>query len=530
MLKKLIVFLFTVFTVSVTTAQVFCEPALLEKVRANCADAGAGTICDPEGTISDLNAEVDSRNTFGAAQANIAGASGDTLLSVYLFGEASVFNLGADEAAVQFEIANIRGIDVNLRTGPSTDYRIAGIFGANDTAIAVGRNDFGDWLQIITDEGTVWIARGLTNFAGDILSLPVPEDLNSSVGGLSFDLETSACDDGTSGVLVRTPAGTTAQATINGTAMTLRDADVLIQSGDAGGLQVAVLRGAVSADGLEGSAGQWISVAASADDAIIAPASEIQGAYPFLLAAQLPDAIFADAPLACIAGVLPDDDTVNALADPDATSDTAFALDPDTHYIVEAQIVGDDEAAYWRIADAWLPQATTRTAGACETVADFVVSTPAPQTESDTAANQPEAPSPTDEPADSSADSSDEQAAPAPTEAVADDNPGSSSSMAPEIVIINYIQARADGNAGFMQTLSCGAWDSTAAIQASSFASMNASLQGVSCSTISQAGSSATVACSGAIVTEYNGETRQWPVGTYSLVLEGGEWRMCGEG
>lgn len=517
MLKKLTVLLFTLFTVSVTTAQVFCEPLLLEKLQANCAEAGANTVCDAEGTISELGTDVDARNAFGAAQTNFTGLTEEITLTAYLFGKASLLNIGESDASVQVSIGNSRGIDVNLRTGPSTAYRIAGTFEANATGIAVGRNPIGDWLQIITEEGTVWISRGLTDFSGDILSLPVVEDVASSISVLSFNLETSSCEDGMSGVLLRTPAETTAQVQINGINMSLSNADVLIQSSESGGLDVAVLRGEVSANGLAGSTGQWISIPATAADTIISPAAEVQDAYPFMLAAQLPESIFANAPLACIAGVLPDSDTVSALAEPNTDSATAFALDATTHYPVQSQIVGDDEITYWQIADGWLPQASTQTFGACEAVGDFVVATPQPQSQTDSADSAPDT-------------SGGGDAAPAPTQAVSSNNPGASSTMAPEIVIINYLQARADGNAGFMQTLSCSSWDGTAAIQANSFASMNASLQGVSCSTISQAGSTATVACSGAIVTEYNGETRQWPVGTYSLVIEGGEWRMCGEG
>jgi hypothetical protein len=80
-----------------------------------------------------------------------------------------------------------------------------------------------------------------------------------------------------------------------------------------------------------------------------------------------------------------------------------------------------------------------------------------------------------------------------------------------------------------MQALSCAAWDAQALLQSQSFRAMRAELQNVGCSTTQQAGNSATVFCSGTIQTEYNGELRQWELGAYTMRLEGGAWRMCGE-
>jgi hypothetical protein len=95
--------------------------------------------------------------------------------------------------------------------------------------------------------------------------------------------------------------------------------------------------------------------------------------------------------------------------------------------------------------------------------------------------------------------------------------------------MFNYLQARVEVDVGRMQLLSCAAWDSQAAIQAQSFRAMNASLDNVACSTTENLGSSATVFCSGNILTQYNDQTRAWKLGSYRMLLEAGEWRMCGE-
>lgn len=100
----------------------------------------------------------------------------------------------------------------------------------------------------------------------------------------------------------------------------------------------------------------------------------------------------------------------------------------------------------------------------------------------------------------------------------------------PVRAIEDYLQARVEGNADTLRLLSCADWEGQAAIQAQSFRSMNAELEGVSCRADGTDGDYTLVTCEGKIVTSYNGETRDWPLGTYRTIEEGGEWRMCGEG
>jgi outer membrane lipoprotein-sorting protein len=94
----------------------------------------------------------------------------------------------------------------------------------------------------------------------------------------------------------------------------------------------------------------------------------------------------------------------------------------------------------------------------------------------------------------------------------------------------SYLQARVAGNAEQMIALSCAAWESQARIEASSFQSMNAALDGVTCAVASSTASEALVHCTGRIVTSYNGESREWRMDerAFATAIEGGEWRMCG--
>jgi hypothetical protein len=81
-----------------------------------------------------------------------------------------------------------------------------------------------------------------------------------------------------------------------------------------------------------------------------------------------------------------------------------------------------------------------------------------------------------------------------------------------------------------MISLSCADWEAKARIEATSFKSMDAKLDGVTCTAGTADGSNSTVTCTGRILTSYNGASREWRLDErpFSAVLEGGEWRMCG--
>ena len=99
----------------------------------------------------------------------------------------------------------------------------------------------------------------------------------------------------------------------------------------------------------------------------------------------------------------------------------------------------------------------------------------------------------------------------------------------PGAVMKSYLEARVTGSVDTMRHLSCAAWESQVVVQSQSFRSMNAQLQNVSCSVVGQSGDYTLVHCDGKIVTSYNGENREWPLTTYQLKQEDGEWKMCGE-
>ena len=100
----------------------------------------------------------------------------------------------------------------------------------------------------------------------------------------------------------------------------------------------------------------------------------------------------------------------------------------------------------------------------------------------------------------------------------------------PAATVEAYLQAKAASNLDQMLSLSCADWEGQAVIEATSFESMNATLDGMACRAGEAVDGATRVDCEGQITTVYNGETRQWDLGAfpYRLVQEGGEWKMCG--
>ncbi len=93
-----------------------------------------------------------------------------------------------------------------------------------------------------------------------------------------------------------------------------------------------------------------------------------------------------------------------------------------------------------------------------------------------------------------------------------------------------YLEARVQQNVEKMTLLSCPAWEAQARVEAISFQSMDASLEGVTCEASGSQGANTLVDCAGKIVTTYQGEVREWSVSDhpYVVVQQEGEWRMCG--
>jgi hypothetical protein len=163
--------------------------------------------------------------------------------------------------------------NANLRTGPGTDYGVAGTLTAGDAITLTGRNESGDWVRFELEGNSVWVYAPLLTIEGDITSLHVVEvgETAESIYTApmqAFRLTTGigepACKEAPrDGLLAQTPANTTAHLQINGVEVTIGSTVFFSVPTDTI-LQASVIEGRVSltAEGMTESAtaGQTVQV------------------------------------------------------------------------------------------------------------------------------------------------------------------------------------------------------------------------------------------------------------------------------
>jgi ABC-type glycerol-3-phosphate transport system substrate-binding protein len=88
-----------------------------------------------------------------------------------------------------------------------------------------------------------------------------------------------------------------------------------------------------------------------------------------------------------------------------------------------------------------------------------------------------------------------------------------------------YLTAKAAGDRSAITRLLCTSMEADLDREALSFADLNARIEDMACA--SDAGTD-TVTCSGAILVDYAGEARAFPLSTYRVVQEDGRWKWCG--
>ncbi len=96
----------------------------------------------------------------------------------------------------------------------------------------------------------------------------------------------------------------------------------------------------------------------------------------------------------------------------------------------------------------------------------------------------------------------------------------------PTKTVTQYLTAKVAGDEAALRPLLCSAMEADVALEASSFAAVDAKLDGMSCT---HADGSDTVTCTGKIVVTYGTEDRDFPLSTYNVVQEDGQWKWCGE-
>ena len=96
----------------------------------------------------------------------------------------------------------------------------------------------------------------------------------------------------------------------------------------------------------------------------------------------------------------------------------------------------------------------------------------------------------------------------------------------PAKTVEQYLTAKVASDETALRGLLCSEMEADVAIEASSFAGLDAKLDGMSCQ---RQGDSDTVTCSGKIVATYGTEQTDFPLSSYRVVQEDGEWKWCGE-
>lgn len=460
-------------------AQDICEPAppgALDALAVACADAPTNTLCTADETVTLGDGLPDA---MPPAQLTLDDAR------VLYWGQLALSTLEQRESAVtERPASNAAGFNVNLRGGPGTSYEVVGILGFDETETADARTADSLWVRLQTDEGAAWVSASLIRLdEGGLEDLRViAADAPATAGQPALRLTLGdGCDNPRGAALIWSLEADSAALTLNELALRLDDNALSYVALNAEAAELYALSGAltatVDAQTAELTAAQGLRVRTDAEPSTVTfdSADALRTFPPAVLDAHL---------TACYALPSGEDYALYEQPNADATAVrtrdalrlTGISHQDEQPWYVAAQ--PDGQTGYVRSDSATLT-------GTC----DLPVTNAAPTTTAPGAVSLP--------PADT---------------------------------MMVYLEAMVNGNAGRMQQVSCAAWDFQASIQAQSFAAANAQLEAPACETVSQSDGQAIVTCSGNIVTEYDGEFRDFPLTRYRFVQEGGAWRMCGEG
>ena len=104
---------------------------------------------------------------------------------------------------------------------------------------------------------------------------------------------------------------------------------------------------------------------------------------------------------------------------------------------------------------------------------------------------------------------------------------GGSGAGDPAETVEKYMQAKVDGDADSIRALLCSEMESVLERESRTFESVSGvTIEGMDCQ---QDGDSNVVRCQGKIVALYGAEETEFPLVSYRVVEEDGEWRWCGE-
>lgn len=104
---------------------------------------------------------------------------------------------------------------------------------------------------------------------------------------------------------------------------------------------------------------------------------------------------------------------------------------------------------------------------------------------------------------------------------------GGASGGDPADVVERYLTAKVAGDGDALRPLLCSPMEALFSREVNSFSTVEgARLENMECT---RQGDSDVVTCTGEIVATYGTETNRFPLASYRVVQEDGEWKWCGE-
>lgn len=104
---------------------------------------------------------------------------------------------------------------------------------------------------------------------------------------------------------------------------------------------------------------------------------------------------------------------------------------------------------------------------------------------------------------------------------------GCAAASNPAATVEKYLQAKVNGDAETIRALLCSEMEAVWEREAASFQSVTGvQIEGMACTRV---GDTNTVSCQGRIIALYGAEQTEFPLVSYRVVEEGGEWKWCGE-
>ena len=154
---------------------------------------------------------------------NLEGTVPGQVVTFVVYGDTEIIN---EIPPTDIEPVTIIGTstgNLNVRSGPSTNFGVLGTLSTGETVTISGRNPAGDWLQFQQDDQIAWVFAPLLEVAGDVDLLTVVEGdtILSQNPFQAFRFQTGigeyGCEDvPKDGLLIQAPSNTTVNFLING--------------------------------------------------------------------------------------------------------------------------------------------------------------------------------------------------------------------------------------------------------------------------------------------------------------------------